>query len=63
MEGSNKYISTPQLDTTPSNQSWEKSQAPQARLRNQMRWIEEPFWDEFTHKMLQIDKMALWGKK
>ena len=31
-----------------SVQSWEKSQALQARLRNQLREIEEPFWEEFT---------------
>ena len=29
-------------------QSWEKSQAPQACLRNQLRQIEEPLRGEFT---------------
>ena len=29
------------------------------RMRNQLRWIEEPVRDKFTHKMSRIEKMAL----
>ena len=38
-------------------QSWEKLQALQARLRNQLREIEEPFLDELS----RIENVALWG--
>ena len=38
-----------------------KSQARQARLRNQLREIEEPFLDEFMRWMPRIDIIALWS--
>ena len=43
------------------NQSCEKLQALQARLRNQLREIEEPIWDKLMSSMLQIDIIAQWG--
>ena len=36
-------------------QSWKKSQASQACLRNQLREIEEPFWDELTLNVSKLD--------
>ena len=38
-----------------SHNHTEKLQALQARLRNQLSEIEEPFWDEFTHSMQKIN--------
>ena len=41
--------------------SLENSQAQQARLRNQLREIEEPFLEKFMRWMSQFEIMALWG--